>query len=57
MLNNGRILVVEYQGAHLADVEEAKSQIGEACAAASDGNCLSCMPTDRGFDLTDRTIG
>lgn len=56
MLNDGRILVVEYKGAHLYDAEEAKRQIGEAWAEASGGHCLFCMPTDRGFDLIQKTI-
>lgn len=57
MLKDGRILVVEYKGAHLYDSEEAKRQIGEAWQEASAGHCLFCMPTNRGFDLIDRTIG
>ncbi|WP_174821766.1 hypothetical protein [Ruegeria atlantica] len=56
MLDDGRILVVEYKGAHLFDSEEAKRQIGDAWADASGGQCLFCMPTDRGCDLIDRTI-
>ena len=56
MLEDGRILVVEYKGAHLYDSEEAKRQIGEAWQEASDGHCMFCMPTDRGFDLIDKTI-
>jgi type III restriction enzyme len=56
MLNDGRILVVEYKGAHLYDSEAAKRQIGEAWADASNGHCLFCMPTDRGFGLIDETI-
>ncbi len=56
MLDDGRIMVVEYKGAHLYDSEEAKRQIGDAWAEASNGHCLFCMPTDRGFDLIDRVI-
>jgi type III restriction enzyme len=57
MLDDRIILVVEYKGAYLCDSEDAKRQIGGAWAYVSGGQCLSCMPTDRGFDLMDRTIG
>lgn len=57
MLNDSRILVVEHKEAHLYEAEAAKRHIGEAWAEASHGRCQICMPTDRGFDLIDKTIG
>ncbi len=57
MLDAGRLLVIEYKGAHLFDSEEAKRQIGDAWADASGGQCLFCIQSDRGFDFIDRTIG
>lgn len=57
MLKDGRILVVEYKGAHLYESEEAKRKIGAVWAEASGSKCLFCMPTDRNFDLINKTIG
>ena len=56
MLNDGRILVVEYKGAHLYESEAAKRKIGEVWAEASNGKCLFCMPTSREFQLINKTI-
>ncbi|WP_339109909.1 DEAD/DEAH box helicase family protein [Thioclava sp. GXIMD4216] len=56
MLNDGRILVVEYKGGIYYDGEEPKRQIGNVWAEASNGQCLFCMPTERGFDLINQTI-
>ena len=56
MLTDGRILVVEYKGADRFEGEQQKRDIGNAWADASGGHCLFCMPTDRKFDLIDRTI-
>jgi type III restriction enzyme len=56
MLIDGRILVVEYKGAHLYDGETVKRQIGSFYAEAGGKNCLFCMPTNRDFALIDRTI-
>ncbi len=56
LLNDGRILVVEYKGAHLYESENAKRMIGAVWAEASGGKCLFCMPTERKFDLIDKTI-
>lgn len=56
MLDDGRILVVEYKGAHLYESESDKRHIGEVWADASGGRCLFCMPTDRGFDVIDKTV-
>ena len=51
MLQDGRTLVVEYKGKHLYEAEEVKRQIGNAWAAASNGKCLFCMPTERKFEI------
>ena len=56
MLTDGRILVVEYKGAHLYEGEAVKRHIGAVWAEASGGQCLFCMPTKRDFALIDRTI-
>lgn len=56
MLTDGRIFAVEYKGKHLYESETDKRRIGEAWAAASDGQCLFCMPTERDYGLIDRTI-
>jgi len=56
MLHDGRTLVVEYKGAHLYEAEKNKRLIGEVWAEASGGQCLFCMPTDRGFDRIDAAI-
>ena len=57
MLDDGRILVVEYKGAHLYEQEAPKRQIGDVWAEASDGKCLFCMPTARNFTIIDDVIG
>ena len=56
MLTDGRILVVEYKGGHLYEGESDKRHIGAVWADASGGQCLFCMPTERKFDLIDKTI-
>ena len=48
-LHDGRILVVEYKGAHLWDGQKAKRDIGEVWAELSNGRCLFVMP--KGPDL------
>lgn len=47
-LRDGRILVVEYKGAHLMTGEDAeeKNDIGKVWAAASGGRCVFVMATD-----------
>ena len=55
MLNNGRILVVEYKGAHLYEGEAVKQQIGAVWEEAGGG--MFCMPTGRDYTLIDRKIG
>jgi type III restriction enzyme len=56
MLTDGRILAVEYKGGHLYESESTKRHIGDVWAAASEGKCLFCMPTNRDYALIDRTI-
>lgn len=56
MLNDGRMLVVEYKGGHLYESEKDKRTIGHAWADASDGKCLFCMPTNRDFVIIDNAI-
>ncbi|MDP0500737.1 MAG: DEAD/DEAH box helicase family protein [Verrucomicrobiota bacterium JB022] len=49
-LHDGRIMVVEYKGAHLASNidQQEKAKVGELWAERSSGKCLFAMPT-RGF--------
>jgi len=56
LLQDGRILVVEYKGAHLYEGEGDKRLIGELWASASGGECLFCMPTDKEFYNIDDVI-
>lgn len=56
MLDDGRILVIEYKGAHLYEQEEPKRRIGAVWAEASDGQCLFCMPTARDFSVINQEI-
>ena len=56
MLDDGRILVVEYKGANYYEQEAPKRQIGNVWAEASGGQCLFCMPTARGFQVIDDVI-
>jgi type III restriction enzyme len=55
MLTDGRILVVEYKGKHLAEDAKEKLLVGDLWAEASDRQCLFAMPTDTSFsDLISR---
>ncbi|MGJ3230658.1 MAG: DEAD/DEAH box helicase [Oceanicaulis sp.] len=56
MLDDGRIAVVEYKGAHLAEEAAQKRKIGELWAEASEGQCVFAMPTGRDFAEIDRAI-
>ena len=56
MLQDGRILVVEYKGQHLYEAEEPKRQIGSVWAEASGGKCLFCMPTERDFSVIEDAV-
>jgi len=55
-LHDGRMLVVEYKGAHLADGADtaAKQVVGELWAQTSDGNCLFLMAVKS--DTLGRTV-
>jgi type III restriction enzyme len=50
ILNDGRILVVEYKGGHLYTDAEEKRIIGELWEKRSQGKCLFVMPTERKFE-------
>ncbi|KCZ92205.1 DEAD/DEAH box helicase [Hyphomonas johnsonii] len=56
LLTDGRIMAVEYKGAHLMEESRDKLRIGELWADASAGNCLFVMPTDRNFTVIDDAI-
>ena len=56
MLTDGRILVVEYKGKHLAEDAREKRMVGELWEEASDGLCLFAMPTAGDFADLSRTI-
>lgn len=56
MLDDGRIAVVEYKGAHLAEQAAQKRKIGELWAEASEGQCVFAMPTDGDLAEIDRVI-
>ncbi|MCX6067897.1 MAG: hypothetical protein NT121_19430, partial [Chloroflexi bacterium] len=47
MLNDGRILVVEYKGAHLVEYSQEKKNIGELWAEKSDHKALFLMAVKR----------
>ncbi len=51
-LNDGRVLTVEYKGAHLYDGNDAgeKRAVGSIWERRSGGRCLFVMPTARGFE-------
>ncbi len=56
MLTDGKILVVEYKGAFLADGASEKRMVGELWAEASGGTCLFVMPVAKDFAAIDRVI-
>lgn len=49
LLNDGRILVVEYKGRHLYTDAREKRAVGEVWASRSNGACLYVMPTEGDF--------
>ena len=57
-LKDGRILVIEYKGAHLYSTKDSEEKriLGELWAKLSNGKCLFVMPTDRDFDSINRVI-
>lgn len=55
-LNDGRVLVVEYKGAHLwADAEE-KRAVGAVWESRSGGRCRFVMPTDGDFSEVQKVV-
>lgn len=56
MLTDGRILVVEYKGKHLAEDAKEKQMIGDLWAEASGGDCLFSMPIDNDFSALEALI-
>ena len=56
MLTDGRILVVEYKGAHLTSDAADKRLAGELWAEASDGRCGFAMSTGGEFDAIDNAF-
>lgn len=51
LLNDGRLLVVEYKGAYLYDNEDSKEKrlLGQLWEAKSEGKCLFIMPTKMNY--------
>ncbi len=56
MLDDDRIMAIEYKGGDRYEAESDKRMIGECWADASDGHCVFTMPTERGFEKIDRVI-
>lgn len=58
LLNDGRVLVVEYKGAFLATADDAREKqlIGDLWASRSNGQALFLMITDREYSRIDRAI-
>jgi type III restriction enzyme len=56
LLNDGRILVVEYKGQHLYAEAEEKRAVGEVWASRSNGKCRFVMPTSGDFTSIVRSI-
>lgn len=59
LLNDGRLLVVEYKGAYLYDNEDSKEKrlLGQLWEAKSEGKCLFIMPTGRNYEAIRVKIG
>lgn len=59
MLEDGRVLVVEYKGAHLVDNDDSREKraIGEVWAARSNGKALFCMPSGVGLEELRAVLG
>jgi len=55
-LKDGRILVVEYKGAHLMEGAAMKRAVGAVWQRRSGGRGLFVMPTDRDFASIDAAI-
>ena len=59
MLDDGRVLVVEYKGAHLWGAPDAgeKRKVGELWADRSQGHCLFVMPKGPDWDTIVAKVG
>lgn len=59
LLNDGRVLVIEYKGAYLATTEDTRQKqiIGDLWAERSKGKCVFVMVENREFGQIDRAIG
>lgn len=59
MLNDGRILVVEYKGAHLRSNDDSveKRRVGELWANRSNGRCLFVMPNGPEWSAIQAMVG
>lgn len=55
-LKDGRVLVVEYKGAHLMAGAEEKRAVGAVWASRSGGRCLFVMPTGGDFSEVVRAV-
>lgn len=56
-LKDGRVLVVEYKGAHLLNSDsKEKEALGELWAKRSNGACLFVMPTNKDYAAISRII-
>ncbi len=55
-LIDGRVLAVEYKGAHLWTDAEEKRAVGAVWASRSGGRCLFVMPTEGDFSVISRMV-
>ena len=53
---DGRVLVVEYKGAHLFSDADEKRAVGAVWASRSGGRCVFAMPTDEDFSPIVRAV-
>jgi type III restriction enzyme len=58
LLNDGRVLVIEYKGAYLATTDDTKEKqlIGDLWAERSEGGCVFVMVENREFGKIDAAI-
>ncbi len=56
MLTDGRILVIEYNGKHLAEDAKDKRLVGDLWAEAIGGKCVFAMPSGGAFYTIDSAI-
>jgi len=58
LLTDGRVLAVEYKGAHLVTADEAKEKaaVGAVWAARSDGKCVFVMPAGKDLAAIKQAI-